>query len=68
MGDVRAESALRDGAFSILGGYELVVLCMSSDPKPDEPLVYLYGQRSVLDADSHGQKMIDFFEVERRMI
>jgi hypothetical protein len=41
---------------------------MSSDPKPDDPLVYLDGQRSVLDADSYGPKLTDLFEVKRRVI
>jgi len=43
--------------------YQFVVLCMSANPKPEEPVRILHGKRSVVDSDSGRPQFTKLLEV-----
>ena len=47
--------------------HKLVILRMGSNPKPQQIFAHLSGQRSIVQANSDGTVLSDFFEAQRPM-
>lgn len=47
---------------------QAIIVRVCADPKSEESILYLHGQRSVVQADTSRTESSNFLKVERRMI